>query len=397
MLKAYRWFCLTLLIAAMSPALFAQQRRVIPYYRFQFGEGIAIPSKGDFFASSVLGTQFGTLWRPSDRISLFGMYGLNYDGPGLVRSEGRLFAERAIKHSFMLEPGFELGSIGKLRTKVFNISEDRRSGTNELWGKGLYDYNTQGFSVGLEKEFFGLKFYPNVRWMDMGFPNYTDLLREFEQGGLTAEIAGGQIDQTATAFGFNINKYPYIFELAYSIQDFDRERVLTKSGTYTDDLQKDTSLDLSASGEASLWRFVLIPRLAYRQKRSNQNYLNFAFFGDPNPTFIEKNYNYDEFSAGGQLHLKVTNAKSIFGSLDLNNRTYTDRPPRDGSGVYLTGQKQNTIWGGWGAGIQWQVSPYSTWSLSYNFIYSTSNMKHESFIPYNYTGHGIGLAFTVTP
>ncbi|MEK6544690.1 MAG: hypothetical protein AABZ44_09685, partial [Elusimicrobiota bacterium] len=273
---------------------------------------------------------FGGLYKLHDKLSLFAMYGLNYEGPGLARSEGRLFSERAIKHSFLFEPSLELGP-GRLRTKLFYITEDRRSGTNEIWGKGLYDYDSLGFSVGYEKTIFDWSVFPYVRWMDMKFPNYTDLLREFEQGGLTAEIAGGQIDQILTAYGVALTKRPYIIEISYSLSDFDRESVVESNGVYGSNLQKDSTLDASLSGEVTLWRFVLMPKGAYRQKRSNQNYMRFAYFGDPAPVFVPKNYDFNEYSVGGQLHLKVTLTKSIFGSLDLNDRTYTDRPPRNAS------------------------------------------------------------------
>ena len=94
--------------------------------------------------------------------------------------------------------------------------------------------------------------------------------------------------------------------------------------------------------------------------------------------------------------LKKRNKKSIFGSVDLYDRTYTDRAARDGSGAY-TGSKQHSLLGSVGGGLRWKVSDFSTWSLAYNFVFSKSNMKFERFIPYNYTGQVLGLYFTVQP
>ncbi|MBI2069411.1 MAG: hypothetical protein HYT79_02315 [Elusimicrobia bacterium] len=390
-----RILILIVLFALGVSPLSAQEKKFMPYYRFNFGEGMALPSKGDFFASQDLSSQVGALVKPLGWLHFFGMYDLTYEGPGLMRSEGRIFSERAMRHSFMLEPTFAT-PYGKIRTRGFIINEKRRSGTNEVWGKGLYDYEAQGASVGFEKEVFGLKVFPAITITKMEFPNFTDLLREFQSASLTSELSGGLMDQDVQALSLDVSRQPFNAHASISTQKYKREKVVASNGTYSGENQKDTVSELGANFETTLWRFSFVPKAVYRMKRSNQNYLRFAFFGDTNPTFIAKNYDYNEFGVGGRLYLKLTQTKAIFGSIDLNNRSYTDRPTRNESGVYQS-EKQKTIWGSWGGGLQWKVAEYSTWNLAYNFVHSSSNMKFERFIPYNYTGHVVGLYFTVAP
>ncbi|MBI4738601.1 hypothetical protein HY772_03420 [Candidatus Woesearchaeota archaeon] len=383
---------------ALSPSLLrAQQKKFLPFYRFTFGEGVSLPSKGDFFASQDIGSQIGSVVKPLDRLQIFGLYDLTYEGPGLMRSEGRLFTERAMRHSFMLEPSVEAPFVGTVRLKGFGIKENRRSGTNEIWGKGLYDYQATGFSFGIDKEFFGFRFSPAWRFTKMIFPNYTDLLREFQSGGLNAELAGGLMNQNVQAISLGISRKPFRAGASLSAQKYKKEKVVSSGGTYLNENQKDETTEFTADFDARLWRISLVPNGAYRMKRSNQNYLRFAYFGDTNPTFIAKNYDYNEMSLGARLYLHVTKTKALFGSMSLNDRIYPNRAPRNTDGVYALGEKQKTTWGAWGGGLQWKVSDYSTWNLAYNMVYSKSNMKYERFIPYNYTGHLVGLYLTVAP
>lgn len=391
-----------LILASFVSPLVAQEKGFTPYYRFTFAEGVALPSKGDFFASHEVGTQVGGLLNATDWMQFFGLYDLTYQGPGLQRAEGELFSQRSIRHSFLFEPSFTIGNIGKLRLKGFVIRELRRSGTNENWGQGLYDYTAQGASVGFEREFLGFRFFPSVRLTKMEFPNYTDLLREFEGASLSAELSGGLMDQDVQALALNITRKNFRVGASQTTQKYSREKVIgsvvSGKGVYTDEAQKDEVTELTLDFDATLWRFNLVPQGAYRMKRSNQNYLRYAFFGDTNPKFISHNYDYNEFSVGAKLFLRLTEEKAIFGSMDLNNRLYPNRPPRDGTGTYAADtEKQNTIWGAWGGGIQWKVASYATWSLAYHLVYSKSNNKYERFIPYNYIGHVAGLYLTVAP
>ncbi|MBI4064390.1 MAG: hypothetical protein HY401_08845 [Elusimicrobia bacterium] len=373
------------------------RRRFMPYYRFEFGEGFSVPTKGDFFASHEVASQVGSLFKATDKIKLFGLYDLTYEGPGLMRAEGRLFTERAIRHSFVFEPSMEVESVGVVRLKGFVINEKRRSGTNEIWGQGLYDYQARGFSLIVERDVLGFKLSPAFRLTAMEFPNFTDLLREFQQADLTAELSGGLMDQNVYAVSLGVSRRPFNLGASVSVQKYKNERIIGSAGSYLGEKQKDTVTEFTGDFATSLWRFSFVPQGAFRMKRSNQNYLRFEFFGDTSPDFIENNYDYNEYSLGGKVFLNLTSSKALYGSMDLNNRTYTTRPPRTGTGVYELGKKQNTVWGAWGGGVQWKVTDYSTWNLGYHLVFSQSNMKQEKFIPYNYTGHVIGLYFTVAP
>ncbi|MFC1522799.1 hypothetical protein ACFL6Y_10360 [Elusimicrobiota bacterium] len=380
---------------------FKQTKRIFtPYYQFEFSEGMSVPSKGDFFANHMVDTKIGGQWRVSDRTALFGLYNLSYEGPGLIRSEGRLFSERAIKHSFLIQPSIKLEPIGNIKAKVFSIVEKRRSGTNEVWGEGLYDYKALGIALTLDRKLLGLMFSPFIGYTDMDFPNYTDLLREFETSGLTAEIAGGLMDQRIITAGFSIGKGKTRIGAGLTIQDYQKEKVVGSGGTYENENQKDSTLDINANTElVFLSRFLLFPRFSQSYNRSNQNYLRFAYFGDPAPAFVEKNYDYDETSLGGTLLFSLTRkpTKFLYTSSDWNWRKYSRREPRDAEGVYAKSEHQKTLWATTSFGYRWKSTAYTTWTLAYSFIFSSSNMKYESFIPYNYTGHMIGMYFSVTP
>ncbi|MBI4369752.1 MAG: hypothetical protein HY547_05950 [Elusimicrobia bacterium] len=391
------FLCLTWNSELGTRNLFAEVQTVMPYYKFTFSEGLSIPSKGDFFANHEVGSQVGSLWNITDKAHLFGLYDLTYEGPGLMRSEGRLFSERAIRHSFMTEPSYDF-SLGTLRLKGFLIDEKRRSGTNEIWGQGLYDYSAVGGSIGFDRKFLGFTFFPSIRYTNMEFPNFTDLLREFQTSGQSSEIAaGGLMDQTALAYTLSVTKRPFNVAVSLTNQEYKNEKVVTSAGTYSDEPQVDSIAEIRGEWEGSLWRFSLVPAGAIRFKRSNQNYLYYESVGDTSPDFIAQNFNYNELNMGAKLFMRLTKTKAIFGAMDLTDRLYTSRPPRNSSGVYQYGEQQNTTWGSTGGGLQWKVTDYSTWNLAYYIITSASNMKYESFVPYNYTGHIFGLWFTVTP
>lgn len=377
-------------------ALSAEDNRFVPYYQFNFSEGLSAPSKGDFFANHEVDTKAGAQWAVTDRFKLFGLYDLSYEGPGLNRSEGRLFTERAIRHSLMAEPSYEFPVIGALKTRVFGIFEKRRSGTNELWGKGLYDYKAYGGSLGVAKKLGDWSVTPSVRYTIMKFPNYTDLLREFQSGGLTAEIAGGLIDQNVYGAGVFAARKNITLSADYNQQNFKKEKIVESNGTYGSNNQQDKTVGISGEGEYTVWRFTTIPKVSINLKRSNQNFLKFAFFGDTSPVFVAKNYDYNEVKAGSTFLTRLTQRKYIYTGLDANWRNYTNRPPRDGSGNYISG-KQKNFWATYSFGYRWKSTEYTTWTLAYSFVFATSNMKFESFIPYNYTGQMIGMYFTVNP
>ena len=384
-----------------------------PYYDFSLSEGLSLPSIGNFFFGSNMGSTVGGQVGVAEGHNIFGVYTLEYSGPGIRSEDDQEFAERTLDHSFGLGHEWRLAEPYALKTRVTFLNEFRRSGANEPFGEGLYDF----WSLGIDEEFAAsvgggvvASLGIGVSWV--GFPNYTDLLNEFQMAGTGAETAGGKNDYTRIHVSPEA-RYKNLAKayISWSMQSFRNAKVLTEQGTYGTETQKDGMFALGASGALRLTPadsgfpgvVSTDPQLDVSFKSSNQNFLRFAGFGAASFDFVEDNYSYTKYELKSPLRWTFGGKTALFFVPGVIYKRYASRPPRNADGVYqhegnnpnqpAKQQWNQTFLLSWG--LTWPRHRFSSWTLAYTWYHQKSNNHFERYLPYNFSGHIISATLNV--
>lgn len=384
-----------------------EESPLTPFYEFELTESFSIPSLGNFFFGSNIGTTLGARYTLSPEHSLFGVYNLAYVGPGLRSEESREFGDRTMDHQVGLGHQWQFSPKYQFNTRLSYLGEFRRSGSNEPFGAGLYDFSSFGLSetvrmVATPQLLVGLTF----SYASVGFPNYTDLLTEFQLAGTSAEISGGLQDYNRftispdVTFGRDGRAW-----LSWTQQDFTDAKVLTDAvnvqGTYSNETQLDVIYEVGAS-----WTFPLFgpsagvstaPMWRLNIKKSNQNFLRFEEFGDINPDFIKDNYSYVSTDLTLPLRWTSKSGRMFFFYPTWIYRSFSSRPPRSSvTGDYLFGEKQwNQTWL-LTLGTSWPAYKFARWTFAYTYHNQQSNNHFERFLPYNFSGHILSSSLSLT-
>jgi len=238
------------------------------------------------------------------------------------------------------------------------------------------------------------------------FPNYTDLLREFKNADNTAETSGGLQDQLLTQFSLRPNWNGFFAGYTYTQQVYKNQMVVdAHSGVYGNTKQKDKTTTIDGGFRQRLWIFELSPMLSYSAHRSNQNFLRYksALGGDitrmtegsNDITMVPKNYDYNEASLIVPVDLNVTGKWAIGGALNVTRRVYTDRGARDVDNNY-TLSKQKNLMSTLTGSIRKRMNDVATVRLFYSIVVASSNNKFEKYMPSNYTGNSVGVAYQLS-
>ncbi len=382
-----------------SFAATAEQSKIFtPYFNMTLSEGVYVPSEGDFFSGGNINTQVGLLSKIDEKNSIFGLYNFNYTGPGFQPQDAGQFSERAMGHSFNIEYRRQLNERFRVRPGISYGVEYKRAGANEAWENGLYNTGSLGFKLATD---YGFDFDRNgvvtfeYLQRNIEFPNYTDLLNEFMGAGVSAEISGGLQDQKLKQVSLRSSWNKFFGGLTYTLQDFENQRVIENSGIYGSTLQEDKTTMLDFGYHHTLWIFEMAPVVSYSFHRSNQNFMRYESVNDKTPVFIAKNYDYNEINLTVPLDLLITGKWSVSGALSMIRRNYTDRPARDANNVYTSFTQNNTLTTLTG-GIRKKMNDIATMRISYSLIIASSNNEFERYLPYNYTGNSLGIAYQLS-
>ncbi len=388
------------------PPVFAREPEkggIAPYYSFQFSEGMAFPAissgsvSSDWFFASNLVNDAGFILKPSERYSLMVFYELKYTGPGLERQEGRVFSEKTIDHIMFGQ--LQIGITDRLKLKVVRnyMTELQRSGTDEEWTTGMYNFNRTGTDIRMELSnvLGGYKFSMGLQRNYLSFPNYFNPIIQAQMGAAFSE-AGGFQDQIAYAGVISLTGKNLRITWKHEIQDYEKQKVICSSGTYSDTLlQQDKSSALNISARLGR-RFSVSPVLILKKKSSNQNYLHFEDFLDISPDFQAEYYNYIQGSISTVVRWRIFPELELFCVPRYDRRLYTSRNPRDVNNIFLTRshQRNNAIIVS--GGFTRFYDKVSSCSVYYTYVKQESNMKYEKYTPYNYTGQYFGIRFNFT-
>ena len=123
--------------------------------------------------------------------------------------------------------------------------------------------------------------------------------------------------------------------------------------------------------------------------------MRYKSLNDPTPEFVGKNYDYNELNLSVPLDLLITGKWSVSGALSLIRRNYTDRSARNADNDYTSFTQSNTLTTLTG-GIRKKMNDIATVRISYSLIIASSNNKFERYLPYNYIGNSLGVAYQLS-
>ena len=393
-----------LALSVLSSAAFAEEEHTFtPFFDFSLAESVYVPTgKDTFFSGGNINTSVGLLTDLNDaplighvpgQHALFALYNFAYDGPGFRPQDQGEFAYQDLNHSLSAEYRWKLLGPLRLRPGFSATKSYVRTGANETWGTGLYDNNSAGGQLALDYLIPHGMLTVQGLYRQIKYPNFTDLLRVFQNANGTAETSGGLQDQNMKEASVSLQWRKLFMGARYDKQDYVRQTVVESNGVYGNTLQANDVKSAYLGFTGKLWAFEIQPQATITKNTSNQNFLNFKFFGDPNPTFSPDWYSYTEYRADVPFYLNFTEAGSgLTVAWSVVQRNYTDRFARD-SANNLTGALQKNTMVTLTGGFRFRINEVTYMKITGGVVNATSNNKFEAYLPYNYTGIQSGLSF----
>ncbi|MDQ7773198.1 MAG: hypothetical protein RDU13_06705 [Elusimicrobiales bacterium] len=391
----------------LSAATAESSRIFTPFFDMTLSENGYLPSEGNLFSGGSINTQVGLLAKVTEKDQVFGLYNFNYGGPGFAPQDTRQFTDRSLTHGFNFEYRRSLGGHWRVRPGVSFSKDYTRSGANEAWDQGLYNTESKGFQLAVDYSFDAERNgFVTAQFLtrSIKFPNYGDLLAEFNNPSNTSELSGGQQDQRLTQVSLRPNWNKFFGGVTFTTQDFDNQLVVGSGGVYTGEKQKDTSTALDFGFHHSLWIFELYPTVSYTVRDSNQNYVRYKFLGaagsltDPSGDvyFMADNYSYSEMAFVVPVDLNITSKWAVGGAMSVVKRDYDSRLRRDASNNYIAGEKQENTMTTLTGSIRKRINDVAMVRLSYSLVVASSNNEFEQYMPYNYTGNSFGISYQLS-
>lgn len=397
-----RALCLSLLLSGLIVPPLAAEVKIAPYYSLTLREGAAMPNRGDWMFDLNLTNDMGLIVQPSDSQRFIGFYEIKYEGPGLKRQEGEKFTDRSMDHVVMLRHHYRFGDDYTLKTQLDYMKEFKRTGSNEVWGKGLYDFDRVGGALTLEKRLTP-EFSAGItqQYHVLSFPNYTDLLAEI-QAGDSAESSTGKQNHTVSQTGLCLTYGTTRLNVDFTLMSYLKQKVMTETvqqngSYYSDTLQRDTVFQIALQHDQKLGKFLLFsPQASLKLKGSNQNYQHFAVATATVPVrYVGSYYDYTQYSVGTPVNLFLSKKWEFYVSPEWEWKMYANRPPMDAANQFLDGTQANNLFV-FSTGFTLRSSEVTRTTFFYAYQAQSSNMKFEKYFPYNYSGSFFGINFNYT-
>lgn len=183
---------------------------------------------------------------------------------------------------------------------------------------------------------------------------------------------------------------------------YEKQKVIVDTvqddGTYySDTLQKDTMISLGAEYERKLSeRVALTPSLSIKMKGSNQNYQHFAMATSSVPVqYLAQYYDYNEIILAVPVAVVLSKKWDFFAAPEIDLKSYSKRPPRNKDNEFISGKQKNNLFL-LSLGFTLKPNDITRTTFFYTFQNQTSNMEFEKYLPYNYSGHFVGISFNYT-
>lgn len=386
-------------LAGRLCAAVAEDSRIFtPFFDMTLSEAAFLPSEGNIFSGGNMSTQVGLLAKAAEKHHLFGLYNFNYSGQGFTPQDSKQFTDRSMSHSFNIEYRRVFTDRIRVRPGLSLTREYRRTGANEVWKNGLYNMNSVGGQLAADYTFDEEKGgYVTVQYLfrNVKFPNYTDLLSEFQNAGNTAETSGGLQDQSMRQISLRPAWNKFFGGLTYTVQNYKNQKVVADTGVYGEAKQKDTDTALDFGFHHTLGIFELAPMVSYTMHSSNQNFMLYKFLGDTSPQFGGKYYDFKELALSVPLDLNITSKWAVGGALNMTRRAYDKRAARDAANNFTSAKQVNTMTTLTGS-IRKRINEVAMVRLFASFMAANSNNKFEKYMPYSYTGNSFGIAYQLS-
>ncbi len=380
-----------------------------PIYSLDFAENTCLFNRDITsklaFLSPNLANNLGLVIQPNKEHTVLVLYQLKYSGAGVKMmtkqpQEAIEFTDRNMDHFVFLQYSWQIMPMFTLKSRLNYMNEFYRSGSNEVWGTGKYDFIRPGLDIKLDVNLLGWKFIPGIQYGSMSFPNNVDLLKSQQAGGAQAEKAGGMNDQIYTQISVGTEKQvfqkvsPFKLNLLFDNKPYVRQKVVAFDGTYGNTLQLDNTVSVNTSIDLPVANFVFSPSLSLRTNASNQNYL----FPPTKPgdmstaRFISKYYDYNQYSGEVEMTWNITPTNELVFCPNYVYKIYPSRIPRDTKNAFIESEKQYNqfLFLTLTYGVRW--NPTSKWYFTYTYATANSNMKYE-VVPYNYSAHYFEMKF----
>jgi hypothetical protein len=238
-----------------------------------------------------------------------------------------------------------------------------------------------------------------LQWHYLDFPNYTDILAEFQSGSESVESSAGKQNQNVYQLGGGVSYKKLSATIDYSMLAYTKQKVITDTVQpdntyYNKTLQKDDIVTIGSEYSYRLWGFInMEPSVTVKFKRSNQNFQYFENATSTVPVrYFGDYYSYNQFTAALPLTFILSKKWDFFCATTLEYKNYSSRPPRDTDGNYLPAAQDSTMFMV-SAGFTKHPNEVTSTTFFYNYQSQTSNMRFEKYLPYNYAGHYIGVSF----
>lgn len=386
------------LAGALRAAAPEDSRIFTPYFDMTLSEAAFLPSEGNIFSGGNINTQVGLLSKITQKDHLFALYNFNYSGQGFTPQDSKQFTDRSMAHGFNFEYRRSLTGRIRVRPGVAFNREYRRTGANEAWKNGLYNMNSAGFQLAGDYMFDEEKNgYVTLQYLyrAIKFPNYTDLLREFQNPASVASVSGGLQDQTMSQVSLRPSWNKFFGGVTYTSQNYKNQKVVAASGVYGTTRQQDADTALDFGFHHQLWIFELYPMISYTMHKSNQNFMKYKFLGDTAPQFAAKYYDFKEMNLSVPVDLNVTSKWAIGGAMSVQRRAYDKRYARNATNDFTTSKQVNTMTTLTGS-IRKRINEVAMVRLFGSVIVARSNNKFEKYMPYNYNGNSFGIAYQLS-
>ena len=389
------------LSAVFLISLTGASAELVPYYNYLLTQGVSVSPEGDLGFLITLSNDIGTIYKPLDNHTFIGYYSLMYQGPGLKRQEGREFRERYLNHVFAGRHHWDIGDI-TIKNQLSILMERRRSGTNETWESGLYNFNRFGGSSAATTKLWGIESTLSLGYHFLSFPNYSDLLAELRGGADASDTSGTQNHHSIrVAYTGTVGRNTFwlsLNPLLYTKQRVAVDEAQADGTFYSSTKQREMVYNLGAKKALRLTGALsAAPEVDLTIRVSNQNYLHYDDVTSTSPAsvnpFHEKFFNYVEPSLSLPMSVTLGRAWSYFLNPSWSYRVYTNRAPRNSEGEFIEGEKQNRLLGIYTTGFRRQTGESSATVFFFTFQNQSSNMKFERYIPYNYSGLSAGIRF----
>ncbi len=394
-------FVIALIILSQAvPA--AARVKLAPYYSIEIGQGVALPSKGEWMYPLNLVNDIGLMVQPYDKHKFMGLYELRYNGPGFRKQEGEKFTDRTMSHLLVLRHQYAISPVWTVKAQIDHLNEYKRTGVNEVWSEGLYDYNRIGGSAALGRVFNPrLSVEARAQYHLLEFPNYTDLLSESRLSPEASDTVTGKQNHALYQGDAAVRYGKWKAEAGISLMSYQKQKVVVASvqpdrSYYSSDLQKDMVLSMNIQYEQK-WKngIRLSPCFSVKGKTSNQNYQFFPDSSSVPVEFFGGYFDYREYGLALPAMLPLTKKWDLSVTPEWNVRRYSSRTARDENNRYTSDAQVNQLFI-LSTGFTYSSSEVTRTTLFYTYQQQSSNMKFEKYLNYNYSGHyfGVNLSYT---